>query len=149
MRRFIAIAEKELELYHRHVALYGDPNNRNPLSILEGPSGNSREEGNHGEEDLHLSSDGFSAETEADSTEMELSETEDDFKDGNLSMNELGSEEEDRMLDSDEDQGREVYFTKMKDESVCSIKGSSSMSKHGHHYNNQYLLSEQIPITRD
>lgn len=135
MRRFIAIAEKELELYHRHVALYGDPNNRNPLSILEGPSGNSREEGNHGEEDLH--------------TEMELSETEDDFKDGNLSMNESGSEEEDRMLDSDEDQGREVYFTKMKDESVCSIKGSSSMSKHGHHYNNQYLLSEQIPITRD
>lgn len=29
MRRFIAISEKELELYYRHVALYGDPNSRN------------------------------------------------------------------------------------------------------------------------
>ncbi|WOL01286.1 hypothetical protein Cni_G10002 [Canna indica] len=29
VRRFIAISEKELELYYRHVALYGDPNSRN------------------------------------------------------------------------------------------------------------------------
>lgn len=29
VRRFIAIAEKELELYYRHIALYGDPNTRN------------------------------------------------------------------------------------------------------------------------
>ncbi|KAK8921377.1 hypothetical protein KSP39_PZI019999 [Platanthera zijinensis] len=29
VRRFIAVAEKELELYHRHIALYGDPNTRN------------------------------------------------------------------------------------------------------------------------
>lgn len=29
MRRFIAISEKELELYYRHVALYGDPSSRN------------------------------------------------------------------------------------------------------------------------
>lgn len=28
VRRFIAISEKELELYYRHVALYGDPNKR-------------------------------------------------------------------------------------------------------------------------
>ncbi|CAK9173934.1 unnamed protein product [Ilex paraguariensis] len=37
VRRFIAIAEKELELYYRHIALYGDPNNRNPNSILGSP----------------------------------------------------------------------------------------------------------------
>ncbi|KAM7486894.1 hypothetical protein LguiA_002903 [Lonicera macranthoides] len=37
VRRFIAIAEKELELYYRHVALYGDPNSRNPNLILDGP----------------------------------------------------------------------------------------------------------------
>ncbi|GFP95812.1 uncharacterized crm domain-containing protein at3g25440 chloroplastic [Phtheirospermum japonicum] len=37
VRRFIAIAEKELELYYRHVALYGDPNNRDPKSILDKP----------------------------------------------------------------------------------------------------------------
>nr|CAD1824521.1 unnamed protein product [Ananas comosus var. bracteatus] len=29
VRRFIAISEKELELYYRHVALYGDPQTRN------------------------------------------------------------------------------------------------------------------------
>uniref|UniRef100_A0A0A0LF61 CRM domain-containing protein n=1 Tax=Cucumis sativus TaxID=3659 RepID=A0A0A0LF61_CUCSA len=40
VRRFIAIAEKELELYYRHIALYGDPNDRNPLSILNVPSDN-------------------------------------------------------------------------------------------------------------
>lgn len=28
VRRFIAISEKELELYYRHLALYGDPNKR-------------------------------------------------------------------------------------------------------------------------
>ena len=37
VRRFIAIAEKELELYYRHVALYGDPNDRNPISIIDCP----------------------------------------------------------------------------------------------------------------
>ncbi|KAG2331925.1 hypothetical protein Bca4012_018492 [Brassica carinata] len=35
VKHFIAITEKELELYHRHVALYDDPGNRNPLSILD------------------------------------------------------------------------------------------------------------------
>lgn len=38
MRHFIAIAEKELELYYRHIALYGDPNDRNPISVLVGPT---------------------------------------------------------------------------------------------------------------
>ncbi|XP_047330827.1 uncharacterized CRM domain-containing protein At3g25440, chloroplastic [Impatiens glandulifera] len=37
VRRFIAIADKELELYYRHTALYGDPKNRNPCKILDGP----------------------------------------------------------------------------------------------------------------
>ncbi|KAH6770325.1 RNA-binding CRS1 / YhbY domain protein [Perilla frutescens var. hirtella] len=37
VRRFIAIAEKELELYYRHVALYGDPNDRDPKSVLDYP----------------------------------------------------------------------------------------------------------------
>ncbi|KAL3507086.1 hypothetical protein ACH5RR_032468 [Cinchona calisaya] len=37
VRRFIAIAEKEIELYYRHVALYGDPNDWNPNSIFDKP----------------------------------------------------------------------------------------------------------------
>ncbi|CAJ1933333.1 unnamed protein product [Sphenostylis stenocarpa] len=144
VRRFIAIAEKELELYYRHVALYGDPNNRNPLSMLDSPSGNSKEKGNHGIQDkkFHdLNGDYFSAslsETEADSTELELSETEDSFEDESLSMNESDSEE-DSLLDYNGDKEKKVYFTKMLDESVSSTTGSSSMSKNSHYYNNQCL----------
>lgn len=141
MRRFIAIAEKELELYYRHVALYGDPNNRNPLSVLDSPSENSKEKGNHGIQDKKipdLNNDYFSAslsETEADSTEMELSETEDSFEDESLSMNESDSEE-DSMSDSNGNQEKKVYFTKLQYENVSSTTGSSSMAKRSHYYNN-------------
>jgi len=114
VRRFIAIAEKELELYYRHVALYGDPNNRNPLSMLDVPGLNSRQKGNHGihgEKKLDLSSDYFSADlsdTDADSTEMELSETEGGSEDENLSMNESDSEED--MLHSNDDKERGSFY---------------------------------------
>nr|XP_017238209.1 PREDICTED: uncharacterized CRM domain-containing protein At3g25440, chloroplastic [Daucus carota subsp. sativus] len=37
VRHFIAIAEKELELYYRHIALYGDPTNRSPNSTYGSP----------------------------------------------------------------------------------------------------------------
>ncbi|KAI4324315.1 hypothetical protein L6164_023866 [Bauhinia variegata] len=102
VRRFIAISEKELELYYRHVALYGDPNDRNPLSILDSPS---RKTGNHGiheKKNLDLNSDGFSShdsETEADSTDIELSETEDNFENGSLSISESDSEENSTLQD--------------------------------------------------
>ncbi|CAK8575814.1 unnamed protein product [Lathyrus sativus] len=131
VRRFIAIAEKELELYHRHVALYGDPSNRNPLSILDGPSGNSNGKRNHGEKNLDSSSY-YLSETEADSSQTDLSESEDNFKNGNLSMSESDSEEEeeDSMLGLDDDEEREVYFN---GQSVCSTADSSSISKHTHH----------------
>ncbi|OIW08676.1 hypothetical protein TanjilG_03352 [Lupinus angustifolius] len=150
VRRFIAIAEKELELYYRHIALYGDPSNRNPLSMLDGPSVNSSRKGNHGihnEKSVDLNSDYFAANlsgTEADSTEMELSESEDN-EDENLSTNESDSEED---IESD-DQERKVCFTTMQDESARSTNGSSSVSKHRYHHNNKYLLSEQMPITSD
>lgn len=146
MRRFIAIAEKELELYYRHVALYGDPNDRNPLSMLDSRSKNFGQKGNHGIHDgrkLDLSSDHFSAnlsETEADSSEMELSGTEDNSENEDLSMNESDSEEE-SISYSDDEQGREVYFTKRQGESICSTTGSSSMSEHSHRYNNHHLSS--------
>ncbi|KAK7257878.1 hypothetical protein RIF29_32174 [Crotalaria pallida] len=134
VRRFIAIAEKELELYYRHIALYGDPNNRNPLAMLDGQSGNSMEKGNHGihnEKGLDSSSYSFSvkfSETEADSTEMELSEDEDNVEDENFSTNKSDSEES--IQDSNGVQ-----------------ESPSLMSKHSYYYNNKYLLSEQMPIT--
>ncbi|KAM7266359.1 hypothetical protein ACFE04_004256 [Oxalis oulophora] len=36
VRHLIAIAEKELDLYYRHISLYGDPNNRDPISKVVG-----------------------------------------------------------------------------------------------------------------
>lgn len=38
VRHFIAIAEKELELYHRHIALYGDSADHNPNTISSSTS---------------------------------------------------------------------------------------------------------------
>ncbi|GKE58882.1 uncharacterized CRM domain-containing protein, chloroplastic, partial [Tanacetum coccineum] len=38
VRHFIAILEKELELYHRHIALYGDPAQHSPNTISSGAS---------------------------------------------------------------------------------------------------------------
>ncbi|KAK4254846.1 hypothetical protein QN277_007929 [Acacia crassicarpa] len=104
VRRFIAIAEKELELYYRHVALYGDPNDRDPLSILERPSWNSKIKGNHGlneNKNFDSRSDSFSTDVsdmEADAMDIKLWETEDNYEGGHLSTSESDSEE-DSLLD--------------------------------------------------
>lgn len=149
VRRFIAIAEKELELYYRHVALYGDPNDRNPLSMLEGPSGKSMEKRNHGvdgKKNFDLGSNLFNtdmSDMEADSTDIELSETED----GHSSIIESDSEEG-ITWNSKDNEERVVYFSKMQDDRVGTTSGSLSMSKHNYHYNNPCTLSEQTPIAR-
>ncbi|XP_071718529.1 uncharacterized protein, partial [Rutidosis leptorrhynchoides] len=43
VRHFIAISEKELELYHRHIALYGDSANHNPHTITSGTRNGTRD----------------------------------------------------------------------------------------------------------
>ncbi|KAJ9189193.1 hypothetical protein P3X46_000519 [Hevea brasiliensis] len=84
VRHFITVAEKELELYYRHIALYGDPNNRNPLSILDSPTNYSKESQKLKNASDGLSCDGVSpgvSETQVDSSDKELSmsEIEDDY----------------------------------------------------------------------
>ncbi|XP_010510618.1 PREDICTED: uncharacterized CRM domain-containing protein At3g25440, chloroplastic-like [Camelina sativa] len=69
VRHFIAIAEKELELYYRHVALYDDPNNRNPLSILDDSPSESR---NHHQNELYLSCSDTDANSEDEDEDEEL-----------------------------------------------------------------------------
>lgn len=100
VRRFIAIAEKELELFYRHVALYGDPNNRGPNSILDSPRKLNREP-NKVELKAETSHDSFVSEnhleiseTKGDSTDEELSETEDDFEDEGPSASEIKFDED-------------------------------------------------------
>lgn len=106
MRRFIAIAEKELELYHRHVALYGDPNDRNPISILDSPVKDSMESnkpkilGKEKLDDTYFSTS--LSEKEADSVDIELCEMDDDFEDESLSTSESDSVGS-IMVDSDDE----------------------------------------------
>ncbi|TYI66585.1 hypothetical protein E1A91_D09G234300v1 [Gossypium mustelinum] len=104
VRRFIAIAEKELELYYRHVALYGDPNNRNPISILDSPTREDKEtetleKDSHDLSPTHFSS-GISAK-KVDPIDEELSETEDDLKGEDLPMRGSDSEKEVSCFDEE------------------------------------------------
>ncbi|CAA3024679.1 uncharacterized CRM domain-containing At3g25440, chloroplastic [Olea europaea subsp. europaea] len=111
VRRFIAIAEKELELYYRHVALYGDPNNRDPKSILDHPKVK------HESKKVELVNKNASSRTgkgsevlsgmEADFTEQELSEFEDD------DINE-------DIVSSDESMG-DNSFNEQEDFVSCSV----------------------------
>ncbi|KAI8567020.1 hypothetical protein RHMOL_Rhmol02G0089000 [Rhododendron molle] len=102
VRHFIAIAEKELELYYRHVALYGDPNTRCPNSIVDSPR-KLAQGPNKVELEAETNHDSYSSseislaisEAKVDSTDEETSETEDedlsvseiDVEDDNLSGN--------------------------------------------------------------
>lgn len=70
VRHFIAISEKELELYHRHIALYGEPADNKPNGIV------SEDTGSH--KVVHENVDGFSNE--------ELSGSEVDYEDDDLCL---------------------------------------------------------------
>uniref|UniRef100_A0ACD5WKH7 Uncharacterized protein n=1 Tax=Avena sativa TaxID=4498 RepID=A0ACD5WKH7_AVESA len=79
VRRFIAVSEKELELYYRHVALYGKPQSQN-ADLVHGDgreaSSLEMEELNHHENDegLHLASNDFS-----DVDIMDTSESDEEY----------------------------------------------------------------------
>ncbi|KAG8484421.1 hypothetical protein CXB51_022835 [Gossypium anomalum] len=104
VRRFIAIAEKELELYYRHVALYGDPNNRDPISILDSPTRENKETQTLEKDSHDLTSTRFSSGMSAkkvDPIDEELSETEDDLKGEDLPMRGSDSEKEVSCFDEE------------------------------------------------
>ncbi|KAL6185593.1 hypothetical protein ACLB2K_041724 [Fragaria x ananassa] len=78
VRNFIAIAEKELELYYKHIALYGDPNDEKSISVSDGPTNETEASEKHKlpeNQTLDSASDFFSTgllETESDSSDTEL-----------------------------------------------------------------------------
>ncbi|KAL0299155.1 UNVERIFIED_CONTAM: putative CRM domain-containing protein, chloroplastic [Sesamum radiatum] len=92
VRRFIAIAEKELELYYRHVALYGDPNDRDPKSILN------HKRTNPGREKAQVAKglEGLSAAVNG-SDDEEFSEFEDTSDDERKSSSDLDCEDVDTL----------------------------------------------------
>ncbi|KAJ0259019.1 hypothetical protein HA466_0077140 [Hirschfeldia incana] len=88
VKHFIAIAEKELELYYRHVALYDDPSNRNPLSILDdSPLESCDHHGNR----LYMSCSDTEADSEdEDKSEEELNELDNDSASSKEEFSETG-----------------------------------------------------------
>ncbi|KAI3738949.1 hypothetical protein L2E82_29249 [Cichorium intybus] len=81
VRHFIAISEKELELYHRHIALYGDPAVNKPNTIGNGVSENSG-----CQEVLQKDVDG--------SLNEELSASEVDYEDDDTSLSDMSCMDE-------------------------------------------------------
>lgn len=70
--------EKELELYHRHIALYGDPAVNNPNTVISSASDDTLEP---------------KKVAEIDSTNDELSESEDDYDD-DMSLSDMSYKDE-------------------------------------------------------
>ncbi|KAK9127266.1 hypothetical protein Syun_016063 [Stephania yunnanensis] len=80
VRRFIAIAEKELELYYRHVALYGDPHTRSSDIMFANGRKNFNKPEIIAEKSLSPTDYGSDvSEMELNSTDQEASETEGDY----------------------------------------------------------------------
>ncbi|KAJ6366519.1 hypothetical protein OIU77_003001 [Salix suchowensis] len=128
VRHFIAISEKELELYHRHNALYGDSNNRNPGSILDDPTRKDFEEsGKPGKQNSDLSCNSFPpglSEIKASATYDELSEAGDDSEDEDLSLSESDSEDE-HLSDMADEESKDISSAAKT--SSSAILGSSSI----------------------
>ncbi|KAM3337905.1 putative CRM domain-containing protein, chloroplastic [Capsicum galapagoense] len=98
VRRFIAIAEKELELYYRHVALYDDPNNRSSYSILDDlRSTSEKQNGKIGEENYSSS--------ESIASDLELSQIDEYCSDDKQSLTESEFEDTDESSSDDLDSG--------------------------------------------
>ncbi|PON88649.1 RNA-binding, CRM domain containing protein [Trema orientale] len=136
VRRFIAVAEKELELYYRHIALYGDPNDRNPISVLDGPRKGTQELGKpkefEKEKRVACGNDCFSTgliEMEADSTEYEHSEIDDSdgFDNEGLSTRESDSELTDNEFDSDSDLDDQENSSRTQEKSTRIVHSSTSV----------------------
>ncbi|KAF8402295.1 hypothetical protein HHK36_013247 [Tetracentron sinense] len=132
VRRFIAIAEKELELYYRHVALYGDPSCRSSYSAFASPrkgyGGEPRRLEMIGGKSIESTSDGFStdlSEVEVGSTDPELSETEVDSEGEHILRSEVDNEDED-LSGNEFDSSIEEWPSSLQERST-SILGSSSM----------------------
>eukprot|EP00268_Persea_americana_P017761 TRINITY_DN185_c2_g1_i4.p1 TRINITY_DN185_c2_g1~~TRINITY_DN185_c2_g1_i4.p1 ORF type:complete len:449 (+),score=96.31 TRINITY_DN185_c2_g1_i4:35-1381(+) len=152
VRRFIAISEKELELYYRHVALYGDPNSRDSNSACIDQRKSSIDPGKLEfvqDENIDSTANGFStdiSETETDSEIEELSRSEvDSAGEEEISESEFGSDNEENARDmleiedgtDDEENTSSLLYTS------ASVLHSSTMNRSG-----CSAATEQLPCDR-
>ncbi|KAJ4957977.1 hypothetical protein NE237_025088 [Protea cynaroides] len=131
VRRFIAIAEKELELYYRHVALYGEPSNRDSSSTIPPRKGS-------GEQGIPKETDSGTLNSTSDGSSTDLSEAEDNFSGEQLSEADVDSEgefligseydfEDCDIRCTEIDSGDEVSSSAQQESFACS----ASMFGHG------------------
>ena len=120
VRQFIAICEKEIELYRRHIALYGGVSaERNRGTASDGQS----RESENGER-IVCESDSFSSGPDSDNDELELSDAEND----SLATGESDSEVDSHFRwDSDSDY----------EESSSGTEESSSVMNRSSSFDNQ------------
>ncbi|KAK1386550.1 CRM domain-containing protein [Heracleum sosnowskyi] len=122
VRRFIAIAEKELELYYRHIALYGDPSNRNPNSSVDSPV-----RGIQRSKEIQTIERGFPhSDTKSNYMDYDLSENEDGYESGGVSLSDF--DEDDGISSNELNSGDEEYednTTNIKENSVSMSQSAS------------------------
>jgi hypothetical protein len=125
------------------MALYGDPNDRNPISMLDSPSKDSKESGKLEKKSLDSTSGCFHrglSDLEADSTE--ISETEDNVEDEDLSINESDSEGDSIHISNGEE--REARSSVIEGRSNTLLGLPSSMFKNKYDSDYKDLLKERI-----
>ncbi|XP_048127211.1 uncharacterized CRM domain-containing protein At3g25440, chloroplastic isoform X2 [Rhodamnia argentea] len=120
VRRFIAIAEKELELYYRHTALYGDPNSRNPIAILDSPVN-----GTIGSKEVDSSKRERQCVTD-DSISRDYSPLDSDFSDLSETESEDGSKDDMSISESDAGYGHIHDIGDEREENFLGMGGHST-----------------------
>ncbi|XP_004251895.1 uncharacterized CRM domain-containing protein At3g25440, chloroplastic [Solanum lycopersicum] len=100
VRHFIAIAEKELALYYRHVALYDEPNIQSAYSILDDSTSTSEKRNDE------IGEENYSAD-ESISLDLELPQVDDYCSDDKQSLSEFGFEDTDESSSDELDSGEE------------------------------------------
>lgn len=129
VRRFIAIAEKELELYYRHIALYGGPSDRNPASIFDnGPRKYTHESGKEmpRRENLDRPTSSFSFSSGLPSDTAESDSDDEELGSSSLSSSE-GCLEDDNSsgIESNLDDGEFDSDGELSAERFSVVQGSS------------------------
>ncbi|CAA0836740.1 RNA-binding CRS1 / YhbY (CRM) domain protein [Striga hermonthica] len=99
VRRFIAIAEKELELYYRHVALYGDPNDRDPKSVLDNPRTKSRSQKVRLRDSTNSSLTGETLEGLSTATSGYVDQEASEYEDGRICLGDSDYEDADVFIE--------------------------------------------------
>ncbi|KAJ8755180.1 hypothetical protein K2173_018978 [Erythroxylum novogranatense] len=138
VRHFIAVSEKELELYYRHNSLCASQNNNDPAFFSEEFKESGKSERESSDKIYNVVSH-RPLKVEIDSTDQEVSETDDGFEDGCLSMSASESDSEDILNQED----LEVEGCPSTNVRSSTILRPSSLCMNYSDTENEYCLEER------